>query len=229
MVIVEVKVEQRENFHLLEYRDILKKSGVARTCLVIVTRYAENFSEWNINHIGEQPLRPARWYQVADWLFELENTTADPVTKYVLNQFWRFLDGRGMTMDRVRESFVAGIQDLRNLMRMLNEAIVSCGGKRLGRGGAVEAIGHYFRKNQVKYWCGVYYENPGSLLLQVEVLEDPSKVRRAEELAFTELKGSPTWRETRRDLTSSPYEFFSQSKEEQIAIVEEFPKDKTLF
>jgi hypothetical protein len=231
MVIVEVKVERRGDFHIEQYRSILKSSAAACSCLVILTRYAENFPEGNTDRAGGPPVIAARWYRVADCLSELQKTTSDSVTKYLMDEFWCFLDRRGITMERVRVSLLDGARDLGSLMSMLSEAIASCGGKLSQGGVGRKAMGRYFHKQKVKYWSGLYYDEPWLLLLQVEVLNDATKAARAKQLGFTGITrdNSPAWREVSRDLKSSPYDFFNQPKERQIEIIEEFLKENTTF
>jgi hypothetical protein len=220
LVYVEVKVESNLHEGQLEcYRCALGQSGFAQTSLVLLTRYAD---AW----IGEaKPDVHVRWYQVADWLEELvernsaETSVPGPVGIDPVQQFLEFLEGRGMTMDRVGYELVEGVRSLNSLFAMMGEAL-----------NAVELKGQ-----RISGWQWWGYNTDKTKYSFFVTPAEPHIVRfytwnhnidraKAEVLTIGRIweeQGRLRWGQS-LDLTSEEVHFFARSRASQMQCLESF-------
>jgi hypothetical protein len=208
--IVEVKLKAQPHPSQFEYA----KDGTER--LVFLTRYPLVCPP-----NAERPVE-VRWYQVADWLRRDPDDIQLEISRYLINQFLAFLRCLGVTMERVDGTLFAGLPFLENLMTMIHEAVVGAGGRNIRKGGAFESIGLSFKKDQVAYWVGLYFQDRGLLTFQVS--GHPPAVDfdglRVAEHGFSLVPGG--FNAYKKINLGSDQGFLNGSKEDQIRIIEAF-------
>ncbi|HKP54946.1 MAG TPA: PD-(D/E)XK nuclease family protein [Chloroflexia bacterium] len=219
LVYVEVKVESTLGVEqLLNYRKILQTSGVARTYLVLLTRYEEQAPE------SQQPDSAVLWYQVAQWLENAMRAelVKQPSSVFLVEQFLGFLRGRRMTMERIGSEMAAGARSLTSLYSMLHKALTSAG---LDLGKSLEYNWWGCKIGTGQYYVGVYLHE--AFLLRFRTLNDRIDRAKAEALGRGRL-----WTEGGRlrwehviDLSAEEAGFFSMSTDEQMRFVEDFVKE----
>ncbi|MFC1979447.1 hypothetical protein ACFLVS_01025 [Chloroflexota bacterium] len=155
LVYVEVKdyspVKARQLKH---YREVLETSDCESQRLILLTRYAVDY----IDHKGI-PDRQVCWFEVYNWLTCLE--TQDSVSAYLINSFKSFLEDRRMSIERVSWEYINGVPSFNNLINMIEAAIKNVGitfHKKKPRAAAWDSKGFWL--NNKKYYCGIYYNAP---------------------------------------------------------------------
>jgi hypothetical protein len=221
LIYVEVKVESGlGDLQLERYRQVLRERNDFRnTSLILLTRYPFVSREGE-----EEPDAVVRWYQVAELLEgELEDgTIKETVSKHVAEQFLGFLRERGMTMEKVSEQLIQGVQSLRNLLDMVSEALVLKGIRPKIHSGQDDYgydSGYSFKLGSGEYWLGIEYDWPHILLFVT--------LHKIDEGAYRQLKlgrvGEGQWIHE-LDLSSEETGFFVLSKSDQLQCIEQFLK-----
>jgi hypothetical protein len=219
---VEVKSESEAGpEQLKKYRQILEKSGVPSTCLILLTRYPASISD-------EKALPDAfvRWYQVADWMEqECARYTLKSVSAYLVEQFLGFLGARNMTIGQVTWELPGGVRALRTFTDMLTEAATACGLKAQPWGSRNE-MG--VNLNNSSYWIGITYDSPQILTFWTYKGKKVDKDKAAHlgkgsVFEWDDKTGFGWKREL--DLESEDVHFFARSKASQMQLLESFLKE----
>jgi hypothetical protein len=196
------------------YKKALEHSTASLKKVVLLTRFPVAFKDEE-----EKPYKHVHWYEVYNWLAELNNSAKDPVNRYLMSSFDRFLEEKRMSIQKVGWEYINGVPALLNLLNMIEVAIESAGIKLYRdypRATALEWRGFYLNSNEIL--CGVYYSDPMTIVLQV-VDKRKFDVHRVPK---------PTYgvREDRRSIWFSlgleKYHFFSLDKDGQLKVVTDF-------
>jgi hypothetical protein len=222
LVWIEVKAESELRAGQLEgYRVLLGESGVARTSLILFTRYPEVFQPGDA-----RPDREIRWFEFADWLEgEIpEAEAAGEVAGWLARQFLDFLEGRSMTLAQVGKYMPEGLRALSNLMNMLFEAATACK-VTVNKAAGWDYSG--LKLDGRKYWVGVDFSEPEKLWFQTRGRIDPDAAARLGVGELTEESWVPGKKRWRRgvELDSEDVHFFARSKVSQMQWLEEFLKE----
>lgn len=219
---IEVKAESALRVGQLEgYRVLLAESGAASTQLVLLTRYAEQFSPGDT-----QPDLAIRWYEFAGWLEDelpaLEEAGA--VAQFVGRQFLEFLRTRKMTLTQVEKFMPEGVRALNNLLNMLFEAARACK-IPVKKSAGWDYIGLTLDGN--KYWVGIFFAEPEKLWFTTYSRLDPVAATR---LGVGELREENTAPGRYRwwlgaELDSEGAHFYSRTKVGQMEWLEKFIRD----
>lgn len=209
----EVKAESEVRAGQLEgYRVLLRQSGITQTRLILLTRYLEVFQEDETC-----PDMEVRWFEFADWLEnELPAIKAtDEVASFLARQFLDFLRGRSMYLTQVDWQMSEGVRALSNLLTMLLEAASACKVPvKKAAGWGYSGI----NLDGLKYWVGVYHDEPEKLWFGTRCRIDPEAAARLGVGELTEESWVPGhyrwWRSA--ELYSEAIYFFSRSKVGQI-------------
>ncbi len=124
LVWLEVKVESALRTGQLEgYRELMTKTGYARTGLGLLTRYPEEYKPQ-----AAQPDYEIRWFELADWFQEelAAIAASSEVARFITSQFLDFLRERNMTLTQVGKYMPEGTRALSSLLNMLKEACAAC-------------------------------------------------------------------------------------------------------
>ena len=218
LIYIEVKVDAwLGTDQLKNYLDRLEASGVASTCLVLLTRYQAFWPR------DQKPDSVARWYQVADWLEEFaeQDLVSGEPDRYLVLQFLEFLKERKMTIDKVGSELAEGLKSMRGLLTMAWEAAVGQGLKP-----RYAAIWNwlYLDLNNHKYFLGIWLDEPSVLRFRTGNVEiDRERCdQESEGRPFLD-DGKQRW-ENSVDLASDESGFLNMSKDEQFRFVEDFVK-----
>ncbi|MCK6624924.1 MAG: hypothetical protein L6R45_07080 [Anaerolineae bacterium] len=214
LIYIEVKLESGlGQFQLRRYRQALANSGFKNTGLIFLSRYPVILKENE-----ELPDITVRWYQVAEWL-EVElscKTIQHPESVYLVKQFVGFLQGRNMTMEQVSWEFIRGVQSLRSLMEMLNEALTSAKVSSFKFTMARDWIGYLIGRPK-QYFIGIRTDRPHMLIFNtVHIIEDDS-----DQFDFGRITQTGRWI-NELDFTSEEVHFFALSKASQLQCIERF-------
>jgi hypothetical protein len=129
-----------------------------------------------------------------------------------------------MALTRVEKYMPDGLRALSNLMKMLAEAGAGCR-VPFRMVGSWEYIG--INLDGLKYWVGLYYDEPEKLWFGTRCQIDPQAAARLGVGEVTEESWVPGgyrwWRGI--DLDSEPVHFFSRSKVSQMEWVEGFLRE----
>ncbi|MBI1879476.1 MAG: PD-(D/E)XK nuclease family protein [Chloroflexi bacterium] len=164
LIYVEVKVESGlGNLQLERYRQVLKgRRDFKNTSLVLLTRYP-----FYLEEDQAQPDVAICWYQIAERLkYEFDyGTIQQPVGRYVTEQFLRFLQKRGLTveLERVGEELTQGVQaflSLRNLLEMVRQALILNKVSSIELDAQWDWIGYFFKVSRKEYSIGIEYDRP---------------------------------------------------------------------
>ena len=199
---------------LNRYSRVLSERAESAKCLVLLTRYPPPL-------VSEPYLvEPVRWSHIAEWLGELRNTSElDETTRYLNDQFIGFLEGKGMTAERVGWELAAGLTQLLNLKTMMQEALISAGAHRVWMSYGSEFSGVAVPdpdSNSSAYFLNIWFSDPGHLLFITrsdKVLED----RRTD---WEDHPNNQLKRKLRID--SEEMHFFSRPLDSQRRLLEEF-------
>jgi hypothetical protein len=225
LVYIEAKVESEPHEGQLEgYRKELNRSGVAKTGLILLSRY------WvELGDEAEKPDAYVRWFEVADWLSQV--SIAKPVSNHVVEQFVGFLRARGMTMEQVTRELTRGGPALHHLLVMVNDVLT--------RMGLRPQPYFYFPPGDIgfyaedhRYWVGLTLSEPQ--YLSAGTWKFKADKDRVEQLGLVdglresqwpnETLGPHYWRK-RVDLEAEEVHFFERTKASQVQFVEELLKD----
>ena len=215
-VIVEAKSESLPDADQLNrYRARLEASGFAKTTLVFLTR----------DPVDGQKFAQAdcfvRWLEIAEWLDEERRRQGiDPLTKFVLDQFFDFLRARNMTLAQVAHAMPDGVRALANFLNMLVEAVAACKASATKNAGW-DYIG---LKVDGKFWLGIYFAEPEKLCFQTtcKIQRDAAAglgVGEVWEVSW--IPGRNRWGRT-VELGSEEIHFFSRTKVSQMQWLQKF-------
>ncbi len=150
---------------LKRYRKDLTNSGLPKNALalVLLTRYPAEIPAGD-----EEPDVFCRWFQIADWLedwlTDWEKTAITNTESYFLTrQFVEFLKIRNIAMEKAGPELAAGMKSLRNILRMLEEAI-NAKADSAKFSDDRDHIGFYVDDKQ--FFVGIDYEEPTLLGFQ---------------------------------------------------------------
>jgi len=208
LIFIEVKVDHNfGNKQLSRYKAALEKES-KQTALITLTRYHP------VHHRADIiPDHAVLWHQLADWLTELplENIVA----KFLTDEFLTFLEYRGIAMKQVSWQLEEGVRAFKNLIDMLGEVLSSRGIKIHQKSAAWDWMGYYLENKTL--FAGIYYDNPGVLVINTEVELVDNKPNEPE-IGFYK---DGAWR-NELDLYSEDVHFFSRTKASQIACLGDF-------
>jgi hypothetical protein len=215
LIFIEVKSASGLGYlQLQRYRNALKKSGFNNTSLIFLTRYPVA-----LNENEEIPDVTIRWHQVAEWLaLELSHKTIQqPASIYLVEQFLGFLQGRNMTMEQVSWEFIRGVQSLRSLLEMLNEALTSAKVSPFKYTMAWDWIGYLIGRPK-QYFIGIRFDRPHMLIFNtVHGIDENIN----EQFDLGRITATGNWI-NELDLTSEEVHFFALSKASQLQRIERF-------
>ncbi len=161
LVYVEVKdYSPVKATQLKHYREVLESSNRGTQKLILLTRYAVNYED----HKGI-PDRQVCWFEVYNWLKSLEPQHA--VSAYLINSFNSFLEDKRMSIEKVAWEYINGVPAFNNLINMIEAAIKGVGipfHKNYPRAAAWDSKGFWLENK--KYYCGVYYNAPLTLIFK---------------------------------------------------------------
>lgn len=197
---------------LQRYKKALEESGVDVTKLILLTRFSIE-----LNDEETQLCRHVKWFEVYNWLTEAE--PEDAVSQYLARAFLDFLEEKQMSMQKVGWEYIKGVPALRNLMNMIEVAIKNASLSIHQRSAGWEWRGLYLDKG--KYFCGIYYSDPLSLVFQWQSETKPDEAILAE----------PDYRYGKRPrgtiyfaLDLEAAHFFSLDKDGQLETISTFLK-----
>ncbi|REJ86769.1 MAG: hypothetical protein DWQ34_26165 [Planctomycetota bacterium] len=224
LIYVEVKDESGLGVRQLErYQLELNRSGFARTCLVLLTRYPMDRAA-----ICDQVVQ-RRWIHIGTFLETQLKTNAisDASTYFLTTQFVEFLQFKGLAMAKVGTIEADVVRSLRNLCEMLAEAAsrLDVSSKRsfywpemwmgLNLDGQTFSVGFYMESaDLIEFLTGVY-----SVDRHAAQFEDFGKVVASELPEWTQ--GDWRWRNT-LDLSANEGEFYKLTAGEQLQRIEGF-------
>jgi hypothetical protein len=210
LVFVEVKVEEEVDLaQLKRHRQALDGDTChGQRALALLSRYPSDKLE-----IAELCHAQVRFYRIAGLLERELQQMASPVARYMGEQFLGFLKERGMTMERVDASLVSGQRALFSLLGMVQEAIVASRGRISTRGAGWESIGFDFTWQQSSYWAGIYFNEPSTLVIQVDGLRAKIDSAGAVAAGFEIAWKGPHWR---KRVLLQDLGFFDLSRDEQM-------------
>lgn len=155
---IECKVESRVDLdQLVRHKMGMRTSGERNAGLVLITRCPETIPD----DLGLTAHR--RWVEVAKQLTAM--SWPEPVIEWVAHSMVRFLEERGMAIQRIDGALVSGLSSLQHLLLLIDEAMTalgirttrSGGTREIGRGGDPGSV--YPTLKQVGVW--VQLERPG--------------------------------------------------------------------
>jgi hypothetical protein len=183
-IVIEVKVGQRPSPDQLQrYKKYLTDTDASRKCLVLLTRDPVD-NECRV--LADEHIF---WHEVGELIVKEINCDPNGIASYVSKQFLEFVKAEGMTMDRVTNALVGGLQSLWSLRTMLREALGHCGFSPRKNQFLQEEdryAGFYFDRGSDLCAVGIYLNRPE--LLQFEVHQGrlpPWKWKSAGELDFS--------------------------------------------
>ncbi len=180
------------------YKRKLGDSGVSSTGLVLLTRSRASSQETTL---GSTEYHHVCWYDIHRWLSEIITESEEGVSKYLMEEFVRFLEGKQMSLEQIKWEYINGVPALVALGNILEVAISEAiPDVKLKKDAGWGWRGFSF---EGEYFCGIRYDNP--LLI-----------------VFENNKGNfPTYK---KDLDLEKSHFFSlnQAEGEQLECLIEF-------
>ena len=162
------------------------------------------------------------WSTGAVWLNDTlpDNSTSkvDPVVRHLLTEFLNFLGGIGMTVEKVGDELVSGIEQLRKMQSLVREALELECGIRPHASASMETFTYYVPDSSgvMAFAAFLYLENPTGLGFHARNEFIPTEVDLNEGWDVPE----PNFHRRELDLTS--VQFFADSAAEQTALVRRF-------
>lgn len=161
LIYIEVKDYSPVNTKQLRgYRNALELSDRPIKKLILLTRFPVD----NTEHKG-LPDRQICWFEVNNWLASLQ--TREPVSAYMVDSFKSFLEDKKMVIDKVGWEYITGVPAFNNLINMIEVAIKSVEipfYKTYPRAAAWDSKGFWLENK--KYYCGVYYNAPLTVIFK---------------------------------------------------------------
>ena len=214
LIYVEVKdsspVDTRQLRH---YQKQLNSSNAMIKRLVLLTRFPIDDTE----HKGI-PDKCIRWFEVHNWLVTMRQDAEDPVRVYLIESFISFLEGKGMSIEKVGWEYANGLAALKNLIDMIAEAIREARLSFYRKAAAWDSKGFWLEDK--KYWCGIYYHSPQTVVFKAFHKKN-LKVGRVPNSSFPVKEAfASIWFQ----LDLEGIHFFSLDKDAQMVKVAEFIK-----
>ena len=217
LIYIEVKHKsQLGEKQISRYTNALLTSDAQIKYVILLTRYD---IDWTNIGEDEKPYKHIKWLQVYQLLSNELNSITDPVNSFLVRSFMQFLEVKQMSIQKVGWEYIKGIPEMINLMSMIEFAIQNAGINlypQCPRAVALEWRGFYLETNN--YLCGIFYEEPTEIFLQVVNKKgfDKTKVPNP----------SYTVTEDRRSIFSflslEDHHFFSLNKEKQVELITNF-------
>lgn len=205
--------------HLTELKNVVPKIA---TSLVLLTRYPVELAEYS-EYVDQ--LFFCRWYQIAGWLeteYNKEGRITRTEIRFLTNQFVEFLKIRNIAMEKAGPELVPGLKSLRNILRMLEEAIIAKTGRATGYCKFVDDRDYIgFNLDKKKFFVGIDYEEPTKLFFETQdfpVREDAKERAGFGEFEMDEGGWGLMWL---HELELEPT-FFALPKDEQIKSIFDF-------
>ena len=160
LIYVEVKDSSPvDTSQLRRYRKQLNSSNTMTKRLALLTRFPIDDTE----HKGI-PDKCIRWFEVHNWLAAVRQNAEDPVSVYLIESFMFFLEGKGMSIEKVAWEYANGLAALKNLIDMIAEAIREARLSFYRKAAAWDSKGFWLEDK--KYWCGIYYHSPQTVVFK---------------------------------------------------------------
>ena len=222
LVYVEVKVEAPlAPGQVPNYLKRLAMDDAQNKALVLLTRY----EPWVSMVQGSIPIVKIRWYQVANWLEEelKMGSVREASSIFLMEQFYGFLRGRGMTIGHVDSHLERGAPALVSLIAMLRQALVEHGLTVRDNMRWPEWVGYEVGPvGLVAYYVGVYIREPTVLKLRTWWLEiDPEKADALNKGRMWKQSGRVRW-EYAKDLAAEGSGFYELSTDGQMKVLNDF-------
>lgn len=153
---IEVKHDACLGDRQLEYyKRKLDDSGVLSTRLVLLTRSRASSQETTL---GSDEYHHVCWYDIHGWLSEIITESEDGVSRYLMEEFVRFLEGKQMSLEQIKWEYINGVPALVALGNMLEVAILEAiPDVKLRKNAGGSWRGFNFEE---EYFCGIRYDNP---------------------------------------------------------------------
>jgi len=227
LVYVEVKVESPvDPDQLKRYRHSLEQDKrTVNKQLVLLTRYQPAPIPAEVYHA-------TRWIRVAHCLDDAaaRHLRDEPVGTFLVEQFTSFLVSRNIAMRQVGGHISDGLQAMRSLLLMVEEALRACG-LEPKQNKAWEYIGYTcaHAEQTNKYWVGISFSEPSFLIFETnEMPLDKNAPARLGIGGEVEEKwwepGSYRW-SIHFDLSTANEAFYQASASDQFRQIESFVKD----
>lgn len=201
-----------------KYKNALLESRAIIKHVILLTRYDIDLQNSNPE---EMPYKHIKWLHVYQFLSNELPPIIDPISKYLVGSFLRFLEVKQMSIQKVGWEYIKGVPEMMNLLGMIEFCIENAGIKlyqQYPRAIALESRGFYLHSTEI--WCGIYYSDPLNLLLQLvdkkkfDVHQVPKPTYDVEE------DNKSIW----FSLGLEECHFFSLNKDEQIDVISSFIK-----
>jgi hypothetical protein len=161
LIYIEVKdrspVEAKQ---LMRYRKVLTSSSRPTKKLILLTRVPVDSTEHK-----DIPDKQVCWFEVHNWLTSLE--TREPVSTYMTSSFKSFLEDKRMAIEKVGWEYIEGVPAFNNLLNMIEAAIKNLEisfYKKLPKAARWDSKGFWLENK--KYYCGVYYNAPLTVIFK---------------------------------------------------------------
>ncbi len=215
LVYVEIKVDASfGDCQLNRYRTQLEKCKTQSTKLVALTRYP----------LLEDPSCglpdfSIRWHHLADFLSQLRPQGA--VSRFIVSEFLHLLTTRGLTMEKVSWEMISGVKSFISLVDMLAEALAA---KKMPIRNSAAQDWRGFYIEDKKFFVGMYFSDPGIVVLNTEV----QLIEKAKQRLKTGKFQDGRWR-NELDLTAEDVHFFARTRASQIQCLEQFIEDSLAY
>lgn len=214
LIYVEVKHDSPiGKLQLSRYERALESSSASIKHVILLTRFAIDFEKQ-----GEKPYKHVRWFEVYNWLANVNPSVKEPVIVYLIDSFKSFLEVKQMSIQKVGWEYINGVPALINLVNMIEVAIQGASLDVYSRSAQWEQKGFYVEDN--KLWCGIHYNNP--LVITFEMIGKEKfdlKAAKKTDYALKEGRERIWFRLPLEDL-----QFFSLDKDEQLEKIIKFIK-----
>jgi PD-(D/E)XK nuclease superfamily protein len=246
VVYIEVKIDSAlGEDQLKRYRNALDSLSNKKTSLIYLSRYPFDSDE------NGKPDVMVRWYQIADWIsHELMKSNIQPISKYLLEEFHRYLKGQNLVLSKVRSDVSEGLnayrtkhgdvaaslqrmrsfakldsdvnlRPLSNLLKLMKEAFGIIGIKPRFESGQNKGGWAGFVFNSIESTFSIYYSQPETILFETFYLPiDTNKF----DGTFGKLWNEGTRLMWKSELNLSDTSFFSEGKKGQVKMIESFLK-----
>ncbi|HEY90975.1 MAG TPA: PD-(D/E)XK nuclease family protein [Dehalococcoidia bacterium] len=145
---------------LRRYRKQLHSSNTMMKKLLLLTRFPIDDTE----HKGI-PDKCIRWSEVHNWLAAVRQDAEEPVGVYLIESFMSFLKGKGMSIEKVGWEYTNGLVAFNNMIDMVVAAIREAKLSFYRKAAAWDSKGFWLEDK--KYWCGIYYNSPQTVVFKV--------------------------------------------------------------
>jgi hypothetical protein len=198
---------------LSRYKKVLELSTADIKHVVLLTRFAID-----IEDEAEKPYKHVRWFEIYNWLTEVKKGTKGSISKYLIESFNSFLEGKQMSLQKVGWEYINGVPALNNLLSMLEVGLQGASISIYGKSAGWDFKGFWLEKKE--YASVIHYGN--HLIITFEIADktkyDKNLVQHPS-YELTEGKERLWFR-----LPLEKYHFFSLDKDEQLELITKFLK-----